>query len=161
MVADGRNTYLKEGYNNDVVEAIKSCYEQFKNQPKDHVAYLKGLPVKEQCLAIFRNLVENVQYQVDPDGLQYIKSPARLLSDKQGDCKSLSMYICCCLYCLGRKHAFRFVSFDNDNQYTHVYAVSWDEQGREIILDACEVDSDGYTLFDYARPYTRKLDVIY
>lgn len=161
MVADGQNTFLRNGYNGDVVEAIKSCYEQFKEQPKDHVKNLRGLSVKDQCLAIFTNLVENVQYQVDPDGVQYIKSPARLLSDGYGDCKSLSMYICCCLNCLNRKHAFRFVDFDGCGQYTHVYAIAWDENGREIILDACETDDEGYTLFDYARPYKRKLDVIY
>lgn len=161
MIADGLNTYIGNGYNADVVEAIKSCYEQFKDQPKDHVKYLQDLPIKDQCYAIFENLVKKVRYKVDPDGVQYIKSPARLLSDHEGDCKSLSMYICCCLHCLKRKHAFRFVSFDGGNQYTHVYAICWDEDGNEIILDACEVDQDGYTLFDYARPYTKKLDVIY
>ena len=161
MISDGRNVHIVNGYNSDVVAAIKACYQKFKEQPKDHVTNLQGLPIKDQCYAIFENLVSKVRYQVDPDGVQYIKSPARLLADGYGDCKSLSMYICCCLHCLGRKHAFRFVSFDGDNQYTHVYAICWDEQGNEIILDACEKDDEGYTLFDYARPYTKKLDVIY
>ena len=163
MISDGKNLYLLDGYNHDIVEAEKQCYEWFKEQPKDHVAEVaaSGASVRDKCLAVFKHLVAHVQYQLDPDGKQLIKSPARLLADGCGDCKSLTMYINYCLYCLGIRHKFRFVNFDGGDQYTHVYAVALDERDNEIILDACEKDDQGYTLFDYARPYKVKLDVNY
>ena len=163
MISDGKNTYLLSGYNHDIIEAEKQCYEWFKDQPQDHVRDVarSGASVRDKCLAIFTHLVENVRYELDPEGTQMIKSPARILEDGCGDCKSLTMYLCCCLHCLGIGHKFRFVNFDGDDQYTHVYAVAIDENGNEIIMDACEKDNAGYTLFDYARPYAKKLDVVY
>ena len=161
MRADGINKFLKLGDNGDVVSAITSCYEIYKEQPQDHVRELRGLTVDEQCRAIFAYLAEHVRYELDKDGEQYIKSPARLLQDGCGDCKSLTMYISCCLHCLGRKHIIRFVNFDGGTQYTHVYPVAVDEMGQEIILDVCEKDKHGYPIYDYARGYVKKKDFIY
>lgn len=158
MIADGQNTRLPGGLNRDVLTQEIACYHQFKNQPKEHVRELAGLSVDEQCQSIFNHLITHTYYRLDEDGKQYIKSPARLLQDGCGDCKSYAMYICCCLHCLGRSHAFRFVNFDGSDQYTHVYAVAIDENGKEIILDACETDNNGMPIYDYARPYIKKKD---
>lgn len=157
MTSDGVNSMIAVGVNKDVLEAEITCYHRFKDQPMDHVRELRGLSVDEQCEAIFNHLAQFVRYKLDPPNVQYIKSPARLLADGCGDCKSLTMYIVCCLHCLGISHIIRFVAFDNDTQYTHVYPVALDGT-REIILDACEKDEDGYPLYDYARPYTKKKD---
>ena len=56
---------------------------------------------------------------------------------------------------------FRFVNFDGSDQFTHVYAVALDEQGNEIILDACETDNSGMQIYDYARPYVKKKDFVF
>lgn len=161
MVADGLNRLLQYGNNSDVVCSMRTCYEEYKEQPRNHVNELRGLCVDDQCRAIFAYLAEHVRYQLDEDGKQFIKSPARLLSDGVGDCKSLTMYISCCLHCLGVTHIIRFVNFDGGNQYTHVYPVAIDENGREIILDACEKDKHGYPVYNFARQYTKKKDFIY
>lgn len=157
MIADGNNTLMTIGMNEDVIQCELSCYEQWKEQPQDLVRGLRGT-IDEKCEAIFSYLVENVVYKLDDYGNQYIKSPARLLYDKCGDCKSLTMFLACCLHCLGIEHIIRFVNYDGGNQYTHVYAVAIDEQGNEIILDACEKDKDGVILYNYARPSKKHKD---
>ncbi len=162
MIADGKNTLLKEfGKNGDILQLWQECYEQFKEQPNDLVRDLRGGSIDEQCQAIFGYLLDNVTYQEDASGFQWIKSPARLLSDHVGDCKSFTMFIASCLHCLGVKHIVRFVNFDGGTQYTHVYPVAIDENGYEIILDACEKDRQGYPVYDYARPFKKKKDFIY
>ena len=158
MIADGVNTLLKDGLNDDVIKCELKCYSEWKNQPAKLVDNLKGIPVDAACEAIFDYLTSRVVYRLDPVGRQYIKSPARLLKDGCGDCKSLTMFFVCCLHCLGIPHIIRFVNFDGGSQYTHVYAVAIDERGEEIILDACEKDDDGVILYDYARPYKKKKD---
>ena len=158
MISDGRNELLIQGLNDDVIASELSLYERYKEQPRELVADLRGLSTDEACEAIFDYLTSNVTYKLDPVGKQYIKSPARLLQDGNGDCKSLTMFIVCCLHCLDIPHIIRFVNFDGGDQYTHVYAVAIDERGQEIILDACEKDEDGYILYDYARPYSKKRD---
>lgn len=159
MVSDGKNTLVEIGYNGDIINAELACYHQWKRQPVDLVSNLDGT-VDERCESVFSYLVDRVEYKLDDEGMQYIKSPARLLADGYGDCKSLTMFIACCLHCLGIKHIIRFVNFDGGNQYTHVYPVAIDEYGNEIILDACEKDDDGVILYNYARSYKKKKDFV-
>lgn len=162
MIADGKNTYLMSGLNSDIVACWKRCYEQFKEQPRDIVADIRNTgTVDERCQAVFGYMVSNTYYQLDKDGEQLIKSPARLLKDGCGDCKSYTMFIASCLHCLGIPCKVRFVNFDGGKQYTHVYPVAIDEQGREIVMDACELDTDGTPLYDYARQYSKKKDLYY
>lgn len=160
MIVDGVNTLVCIGYNQDVIDAVINCYEQWKNQPKELVSQLYG-SIDEKCEAVFAYLVENVEYKLDEDGVQLIKSPARLLADKCGDCKSLTMFIACCLHCIGIKHIIRFVNYDGGKQFTHVYPVAIDENGNEIVLDVCEKDLDGVVLYNYARNYKLKKDFVY
>lgn len=159
MIADGQNTLIRVGLNADVIDTELECYHKWKNQPMELVRELRGT-VDERCEAIFSYLVNHVNYRLDDEGMQYVKSPARLLKDGYGDCKSLTMFIACCLHCMGIKHIIRFVNYDGGNQYTHVYPVALDECGNEIILDACEKDLDGVVLYDYARDYKRKKDFV-
>lgn len=162
MIADGRNTYLMSGFNSDIVSCWRKCYEQFKEQPRDLVADILGEgTVDERCQAVFGYMVTNTYYQLDHDGEQLIKSPARLLADGCGDCKSYTMFIACCLHCLGIPCKVRFVNFDGGSQYTHVYPVAVDENGNEIVMDACELDTDGTPLYDYARRYSKKKELYY
>lgn len=159
MVADGKNTLVCVGYNDDVVRTELACYHMWKDQPKELVRDLCGT-VDERCEAIFSYLLDHVDYKLDDEGMQYVKSPARLLRDGFGDCKSLTMFIACCLHCMGIKHIIRFVNYDGGKQYTHVYPVAIDERGNEIVLDACEKDVDGVVMYNYARDYKRKKDFV-
>ena len=158
MRSDGKNTYLLEGLNKDVVRCVVECYRKWREQPLDIVDDLYGLDICEQSWDIFNYLIENVRYKEDEAGYQWIKSPARLLADGEGDCKSMSLFIASCLHCLGRKGVFRFVNFDGSDQWTHVYIVVVDGN-KELILDAVERDSNGMPVFDYARSYKKKLDI--
>lgn len=157
MIADGKNTLITVGLNDDVIDAELACYQRWKDQPMELVKGLRGT-IDEKCEAVFAYLTENVVYKLDDAGNQYIKSPARLLQDGCGDCKSLTMFIACCLHCLGIEHIIRFVNYDGGQQYTHVYPVAIDERGSEIVLDACEKDADGTILYGYARPSKRQKD---
>ena len=160
MISDGRNTFLMAGLNSDIVECWKRCYEMFREQPRELVSDIYG-DVRERCETIYEYMVNNTYYQLDAEGEQLIKSTARLIADGCGDCKSYTMFLACCLHCMGIPCKVRFVNFDGGNQYTHVYAVAVDEQGDEIILDACELNPEGIPYIDFARPYVKKKDLYY
>ena len=164
MISDGKDTYLMSGYNGDIVKCWIDCYDRFKEQPRTLVQRLVsgiGGTTDEKCQAIFGYMIDKTFYQLDKDGEQKIKSPGRFIADGCGDCKSYTMFIASCLHCCGIPCKVRFVNFDGGSQYTHVYPVAIDEQGREIVMDACEKDSDGVILYDYARPYTKKKEFYY
>lgn len=157
MVSDGINSLMAVGLNQDVINCELACYEKWKDQPRELVRDLCG-SIDEKCEAIFAYLADCVVYRLDDEGNQYIKSPARLLADGCGDCKSLTMFIACCLHCCGIEHIIRFVNYDGGNQYTHVYPVAIAENGREIVMDMCEKDANGIILYDYARPCKKRKD---
>lgn len=160
MNVTGRNDLICIGGNGDVVAAVVNYYERWKEQPKEILQSICG-SIDQQCESVFAYLVNNTYYVLDSYGNQFIKSPARLLNDGTGDCKSLTMFLACCLHCLHIPHIIRFVNFDGGNQFTHVYCVALDENGKEIVLDPCEKDDDGVILYNYARPYKKKKDFIY
>lgn len=162
MISDGKNTFLMSGLNGDIVSCWCKCYKLFKNQPKNIVKPLRKENVDKTCEAIFGYMVKRTYYQLDRDGEQLIKSPARLIDDGCGDCKSYTMFIASCLHCCGIPCIVRFVNFDGGDQYTHVYPVAIAEDGSEIPMDACELDSDNKTvLYGYARQYAKKKDIYY
>lgn len=162
MKSTGINDLICVGVNKDVVEAWKYVYQKCKDQPAAILeAELYNLPVDEKCRAVFSYLARNVRYKIDPYGVQWIKTPARLLRDGQGDCKSFTMFIASCLHCLGVPVIVRFVNFDGGYQFTHVYPVAIDEWGNEIVLDACETDKENQPIYGYARPYKNKKDIKY
>lgn len=161
MKAYNKDTYLRFGDNRDVVKFVKQCYERWRDQPTDIVGDVRDLDVREQCYCIFNYLLDKTRYVVDEPGYQFIKSPARLIEDGVGDCKSMTIFIASCLHCLGIRHTIRFVNFDGGSQYTHVYPIAYDERGRAIILDAVERDADGKPVFDYARSFAKNFDINY
>lgn len=167
MIADGKNRFLMSGTNSDIVRCWEQVYEDYKHQPIEVVENLgirgigRAASVDQKCQKIFDYMVKHTYYRLDEDGEQLIKTPARLIEDGCGDCKSYTMFIASCLYCLGIPCIVRFVNFDGGSQYTHVYPVAIDEQGHEIVMDACEEDEHGVIKYGFARPYAKKKDLYY
>lgn len=157
MQVDNAKTFIVSGYNDSVIECVVDTYEKYKNQTAQLVDDIRGCDYETQLQAVFGYLIENVTYKEDPDGVQYVKTPARLLSDGIGDCKSMSIFIASCLYSLKIPCVLRFVGFTDRKIYNHVYVVANPNTDREIILDPVE-RIDGEPVFDYARPYTVKID---
>ena len=62
MYSSGINDLLCYGDNRDVVKNVVSCYERWKEQPREIVNDLRGLDIDTQCMIIFAYLVEHTQY---------------------------------------------------------------------------------------------------
>lgn len=140
------------GDTEDIVARVLIVFHQSKNQLKKFAPELKGETIKETCNNIWNWVKENIKYRKDPPGVQWIKTPARLASDGSGDCKSYSVFIASCLYNLGIKGTFRFVSYDKtDPTPTHVYVVV-KSRGEEIIID------DVMPAFNREKAYASKFD---
>ncbi|MBO7736068.1 MAG: hypothetical protein J6S67_26090 [Methanobrevibacter sp.] len=145
------------GDNFDVLKAVDDCFLNERNNCFDYVEQWRGLTWYQQCLAVFDSLIDNVVYSADFFN-QYIKTPARLLYDGVGDCKSFSVYLMSCLWALGADEVtLRCVSFNDLKIYSHVYCIA--RKGAETYtLDAVERTKDGKAIFNYARPFKHKYD---
>ena len=146
------------GGNKQVINTILEVLSENLNVCSEIVKQLRGLDVYSQCYSIFQYVVENIAYIEDAGNNQYVKTPARTLADGYADCKSMAIFIACCLKALNIPCELRFVDFKGNKIYTHVYIVAYDND-RPIILDPVE-RVNGMPKFDYAQPYKNKLSYI-
>lgn len=154
IVYNRKDSLNAKGNTEDIITEIINCYNDFKTSTAGIALKLKGASELETCKNVFDFAIENVKYNEDPAGVQLIRTPARLLHDGEGDCKSYAILIASILDNLDIPCMFRFVSFTDYKQYTHVYIVT--ESG--IIIDPVE-RVEGKPVFNYASDYTYKLDM--
>lgn len=158
MRADGKKTLIKQkGYTKDIVKAILDVYNESAGQTAELVA---NASENLQLIDIVEKLWEilyNVKYKEDPQGQQWIKTPARLLSDKEGDCKSITLFVNSVLSNLGYKTWFRFVSYNKDGDFSHVYTIVEDKDGKKYPLDYVAYIQRGIPPFEELN-YQKKKD---
>lgn len=158
--AEHKDTIInRQGKTKDIMQAVVDCYNSDYSQVQELADNLPGNDTLSRCRAVFDFVDKNIKYQIDPLQKQWIRTPARLWSDGEGDCKSFSIFICSCLRCMGIPHLFRFAAYEGNSDPTHVYAVAIDEGGKEIIVDPVYRDENGKAVFNKECPYTKKIDM--
>jgi hypothetical protein len=119
----------------DIMQATLRIYRERNYQVKDFAPYLQGETLRQTCRNIWLFVRKNIAYKKDPGGDQWVRRPSRLWEDKEGDCKSYSVFTASCLHWLGINGVFRFVSYNpEDDTPTHVYVVVPDGN-NEIVID--------------------------
>ena len=102
-------------------------------------------------------------YKEDSEYSQDLKSPTIMLMgavNRTGkvDCKCFSLFIGGCIQSLGLANwRFKFVSYDNTNNYTHVYVVA-----DNYVLDCCMNSfnqESKYTNYICISPHTNKMAI--
>lgn len=148
-----------KGYTMDIVKAVCDCYDRNRQTvPQELFALCRDMgntSPEDICAFIFEWVDDNIDYKVDPNGEQWIKTPARLISDGIGDCKSFSILICSFLTHYGIDNMFRFVSYKG-NDYTHVYPVAV-IGGAEVPLDVVAFKQRGTEIGNEIK-YKKKYD---
>lgn len=158
--AEHKDTIInRQGKTKDIMQAVVDCYNSDYSQVQELADNFPGNDTLSRCRAVFDFVDKNIKYQIDPLQKQWIRTPARLWSDGEGDCKSFSIFICSCLRCMGIPHLFRFAAYEGNSDPTHVYAVAIDESGKEIIVDPVYRDENGKAVFNKECPYTKKIDM--
>ena len=158
--AEHKDTIInRQGKTKDIMQAVVDCYNSDYAQVQELADNLPGNDTLSRCRAVFDFVDKNIKYQIDPLQKQWIRTPARLWSDGEGDCKSFSIFICSCLRCMGIPHLFRFAAYEGNSDPTHVYAVAIDESGKEIIVDPVYRDENGKAVFNKECPYIKKIDM--
>ena len=158
--AEHKDTIInRQGKTKDIMQAVVDCYNSDYAQVQELADNLPGNDTLSRCRAVFDFVDKNIKYQIDPLQKQWIRTPARLWSDGEGDCKSFSIFICSCLRCMGIPHLFRFAAYEGNSDPTHVYAVAIDESGKESIVDPVYRDENGKAVFNKECPYTKKIDM--
>jgi len=139
------------GSNGDIIITIHKNFSAAVEETKGVAASFRGKDNLETSFNIWNFLKTKVRYQVDPSGVQQIRLPKRFLNDKTGDCKSFSLFTAGILRNLDMPVTFRYASYTSSSTPGHVYVVTKDENGNDIIIDGV------WTRFDDEKTPTHKL----
>ena len=138
---------------NHIIEVVLKAYEtESDSQISDLAQQLKGADDTETCRNVWQYLIDNIKYIADGVD-QKIKSPARLVHDKVGDCKSYSLFTACILRELDIPHYFRFVSYSKRKEATHVYVVA--------LINDIEIPIDAVAYVQARAPFGTEINYKY
>lgn len=152
---DGRTRIDKrDAINPDIIGLIHRNFPIALSQVRNSGAFkeLQGRTAFESAGNVWSFLKNQIQYRRDPDTRQMIRMPNRFVKDGYGDCKSFSLFAASFLAAMGYPVAFRYASYSSSAIPSHVYVVTKDEQGREIIVDGV------WKRFNSEKGYTSKKD---
>ena len=150
------------GDTSDIIKVVMYAYDiETDPQIKVLAEQLRGNNDTDTCRNIFNYLIKNIKYKADSDGNagELIKSPARLIVDGTGDCKSYSLFTAVILRWLDIPHVFRFASYSNSPEATHVYVVATSRDlSKDVVIDAVAGVQLGYP-FNKEKKYNFKCDM--
>lgn len=134
---------------NGVIRAIKDSEEQAR-----HIAPLfRRKDDLTTCYLIFEFLKKNVRYQRESKDGQTVRTVARILHDKNGDCKHYTIFAASILRALGIPYKLRLISQDFYNsEPTHIYVVC----NNDIVLDPVLKQFNNEAAYKYKYDYKLK-----
>lgn len=143
----------------DIMAGIARWHKQYRRQYDAVSSFFKGRTPRETGENIFRFLKRNVEYRIETDERQTLKTPAAILATGHGDCKHYALFasgILDSLAATGQQRipwAFRFASYRwYDETPQHVFIVLFPGTNREIWLDPV------LSRYDQKKPYTHATD---
>lgn len=127
---------FRNGSTQDIVRVILEADQLAAPYTDEFAAHIDEGDTLATCRRLHAFIQQNIEYREDPGGLQDIKSPGALFQSGFGDCKSFSVFTASVLRNLGIPYRYRFASYTEDGDVTHVYVVATDEDGSDVVIDA-------------------------
>lgn len=140
---DGKRLLLVSDADQDTNQIIKHILLRHGQDKKayDDIAekFWRG-NAKETAQLLFDFLKTYVNYQIEPESSQTVKSPGNILANLHGDCKHYALFITGIADALKRKGYpidtfYRFVADQPNMDVHHVFSVIKDADGNEFWVD--------------------------
>lgn len=127
---------------NDIINAILKQHNKSERDYDKLFYFFDCGNYYDTAKKVFNFLKNNIKYQIEPDELQTVKTPAAILATKNGDCKHMSLFIAGILDSYRRNTGeifdlcYRFAAYDGSRTPEHVFVVINPETNDEIWCDA-------------------------
>jgi hypothetical protein len=131
-------------YNQSTNDIINAILRQHNKSLKDYdklFYFFDCGNFYDTAKKVFNFLKNNIEYQIEPDELQTVKTPAAILATKNGDCKHMSLFIAGILDSYRRNTGeifdlcYRFAAYDGSKTPEHVFVVINSGTNNEIWCD--------------------------
>jgi hypothetical protein len=151
LAKPNQNITFKVGATNmQLQRAIEAALPAATEQMKDKAKEFKGSTEKQTCYNIFNFLITKIHYKVDGDN-QKIKLPSAFLREKEGDCKSYSLFTASILANLKIPFSFTYASYNpTDSTPEHIYVTT----KKGCIIDAVykKFDAEKKATYKFQKP---------
>ena len=127
---------------NDIINAILKQHNKSERDYDKLFCFFDCGNYYDTAKKVFNFIKKNIQYKIEPDELQTVKTPAAILATKNGDCKHMSSFIAGILDSYRRNTGeifdlcYRFAAYDGSKTPEHVFVVINPESDNEIWCDA-------------------------
>lgn len=146
-------TWKQDGDTGDIIQAILSAEKWNQDQTAALAPHLKGANTRETLRNVWFFVRNQINYKKDAPGHERVKLPAKTWADRNGDCKSMSVFIAGLLKNLGIPAKYRFVSYTKGAPITHVYVIANPKGERQVIMDAVHPKFDTEEAYSYKKDY--------
>jgi hypothetical protein len=161
-----KKTLVTNQDTNDIIEALLKTHRQYKSDYDKISGYFWTGSIIGTCQKIFDFLKNNVDYSIEPDTHQTVKSPAAIIATStiknsnlgRNDCKHYSLFFAGILDSLVRKGkninwCYRFANYKEGSRTPHhVFVVVNPQTKNEIWCDAV------LDRFNEKKQYVNKID---
>jgi len=134
----------------DVVKLIQKVVWKYRNDTMQISKILQGDNLNQTIINIWDFLYNHIQYKLDTPNLEELRRPARLWSDKVGDCDDYAITASSILTNLKIPHALRITKYDREH-FQHIYVIIPHSKGYYIIDPVLSQSN-------YEKPFTEKKD---
>jgi hypothetical protein len=135
----------------NIIDAIINAHYLYASDYKKIAKYFEGSNDLETAKNVFKFLKNNVQYVVDSEANQKIKSPSAIIATGACDCKCYSLFIGGILGAMKIPFVYRFASYNKNKNLGHVFIVMY-YYANEIYIDPV------LDRFNEKKKYTHKID---
>lgn len=126
----------------DIINAMKESHQENLAAYDKIASSFIGSNDRQTLKNIWRFLRSNIEYKIEPESVQTVKTPSAILATKTADCKGYALFTAGVLDALNRRgfsfpFVYRFVSDKlHDQEPGHVFIVVYPGTSKEISLDA-------------------------
>lgn len=156
---EGKNEVVKAASadpERDTVPMLMRNVRRQKWQGAKLAKALKGSTRYQTVKNIYDFIFDHIQYELDPQGSETVRSIRRLIADKKGDCDCFASAIANLLLNLNIPFAFRIAAYKGSEDYSHIYIIV-PKSGNSLSNGYYTIDPVVHQ-FNYEVPFTSKKD---
>lgn len=109
----------------DTLDLIKSVVAKCHPQCAAIAKVLRGSTVKQSCKNIWDFLYNHIQYKLDKENEEQLRSPNRSWADRRSgiDCDCFAIFASCILTQMSIDHSLRMCEIKGKGYFQHIYVV--------------------------------------
>ncbi len=144
QVTGNKKTIRTSGSAYDTISDMAEIVKRTLHQTKALAAELRGKTTEQTVKNIFTWCHDHIQYEKDAEGIEQLREPARILSDKKGDCDCFSILASSLLLNNGINNYIEMCQIAPDPWFKHVYVIvpktpnaNIKQRSNYWVVDAC------------------------